>query len=54
MDEERLPRNILKKIRLEEEEEEKEDLEICGCRKLQQDLELTTWNGSTEKGGEEK
>ena len=39
------------------EEEEKEDLEIRECRKLQQEWKrrvLTTWNGSTEKGGEEK
>ena len=41
------------------ENKEMEDLEIRGFRKLQQELEiergeLTTWNGSTEKGGEEK
>jgi hypothetical protein len=39
------------------EEEEKEDLEIRGCRKLQLEWErreLTTWNGSTWQNGEEK
>ena len=39
------------------EEEEKEDLEISGCKKLHQEWErreLTTWNGSIEKNGEEK
>ena len=39
------------------ENEQREDLEIRGCRRLQQELkrwELTTWNESTEKGGEEK
>ena len=37
------------------EDEEREDLEIRGCRRLQQKLErgeLATWNGSTKKGGE--
>ena len=44
-------------VQLEEEEEEKEELEIRGCWKLQQEWErreLRTWNGSTEKNGEEK
>ena len=39
------------------EDEEKEDLEIRGCTKLQQEWErgeLATWNESTEKGGERK
>ena len=39
------------------EEEEREALEIFGCRKLQLECvrrELTTWNGSTGKNGEEK
>ena len=34
-----------------------EDLEIRGCRRLQQEWEsgeLATWNGSTERGGEKK
>ena len=38
-------------------EEEREDLEILGCRWLQQEWErgeLKIWNGSVEKGGEEK
>ena len=38
-------------------EEEKENLLIRVCRKLQQERErsvLPTWNGSTEKNGEEK
>ena len=37
------------------ERQEKEDLGIRGCKKLQQEWgrkELTTWNGSTEKSGE--
>ena len=36
------------------EEEEREDLEIRGCRRLHQCErgELTTWNGSTEECGE--
>ena len=39
------------------ENKEREDLEICGFRRLQQEWErgeLATWNGSTEKGGERK
>ena len=38
------------------EEEEREDLEIRGCRRLQQEWErgeLATLNGSTENSGEE-
>ena len=36
-------------------DEEREDLEIRGSRRLQQELEreeLATWNGLTNKGGE--
>ena len=36
------------------EDDEREDLEIRGCKSLQQEWErweLTTWNGSTDKGG---
>ena len=37
------------------ENEEREDLEIRGYRRLQSERgELTTWNGQREKGGEEK
>ena len=39
------------------EDEEREDLEIRGSRRLQQEWErgeLATWNGLTERGGEEK
>ena len=38
-------------------DKEREDFEIRGCRRLQQEWEireLKTWNGSTEMGGEEK
>ena len=38
-------------------DEEREDLEIRGCRRLQQEMEredLAIWNGSTDKGGERK
>ena len=57
MDEKRLPRKKNWDGILLEGEEEREDLEIRGCKRLQQELErweLTTWNGSTEKGGKEK
>ena len=39
------------------EDQEGEELEIRGCRRLQKELErgeLVTWNGSTEMGGERK
>ena len=39
------------------EDEEREDLGIPGCRRLQQEWEngeLATWNGSTERGGERR
>ena len=35
-------------------DEEREDLEIRGCGNERERGELTTWNGSTEKVGEEK
>jgi hypothetical protein len=44
-------------VHLEEEEEEKEEHKIREYKKLQQELERRkskTWNGSTEKNGEEK
>ena len=53
MGQERLSRRILNDANLEDEE--REDLEIRGCRWLQQEggrRKLATWNGSTEKGGE--
>ena len=55
LDHERLPRRIQNGAYLEDEEWE--DLEICGCRSLQRERErgeLATWNGSTGRGGERK
>ena len=51
-------KKIWNDVHLEEkEEEEREELEICGCRKYQLESErreLTTWSGSIGKNGEEK
>ena len=55
MYEERLPQKCSNGAHLEDKQ--REDLEIRGCMRLQQEWdrgELTTLNGSTEKGEEEK